>query len=83
MSTKMQNTQKPAGQTAQSNTNPAWGIVSLIGMFAACTFGGNLVITAIAVAMFAFGAYKGGYMEDVKSRVSNKSQLTNTERRAA
>lgn len=70
----MQNTQKTAGQTAQ--TKPVWGIVSLIGLLVATTISGSLIITAVAVTMFGIGAWRGGYMDTSTGSVSR--QNTNT-----
>ena len=57
----MQNSQKTAGETAK--TKPAWGVVLIIGMAAACTIEGSFIVTAIAVALFGLGAWLGGYMK--------------------
>lgn len=57
----MNETKQTAAKTAQ--TKPVWGIVALIGLLAATTIEGSLIITAIATAMFGFGAYLGGYFE--------------------
>lgn len=85
MLTDMQNTKKTAGETAKKQTKPAWGIVSLIGMFTACTFGGSLIITGISTAMFLIGAYMGGYMEETLQKLRNNlaSPAEAVERRAA
>ena len=79
----MQNTQKTAGETAQ--TKPVWGIVSLIGLLVATTISGSLIITAVAVAMFGIGAWRGGYMDETTQKLRNnlKSSATVEERRAA
>lgn len=79
----MQNTQTTAGETAQ--TKPVWGIVSLIGLLVATTISGSLIITAVAVAMFGIGAWRGGYMDTSTGSVSRQNANTAVagERRAA
>ena len=41
-----------------------WGAVALVSLMAATTIEGNLLITAVATAMFGIGAWKGGYMDE-------------------
>ena len=57
----MDKQRQTAGETAK--TKPAWGVVSIIGMAAACTIEGSFIVTAIAVALFGLGAWLGGYMK--------------------
>ena len=59
----MQTQRTTAGETAQ-RTNKVWGIVALIAAMAACTCFGSLWLTGISVALFAFSAWKGGYMDE-------------------
>ena len=74
-----------AGKTAQKETKWGWGLVSLVGLMAAATIDGSLIITFIAVAMFGIGAYKGGYMDETtqKLRKNLESPAEVGERRAA
>ena len=84
MLSDMQNTQKTAGQTAK--TNKGWGIVAVISVMVAITCFGNLWITGISVALFAFSAWKGGYMDETVSHNARQSALNQAqteERRVA
>ena len=60
----MQTKKTTAGKTAKKQTKWGWGLVSLVGLMAATTIDGSLIITFIAVAMFGIGAYLGGYMDE-------------------
>ena len=70
----------------KQQTNPAWGIVAVAGAVAAVTMGNSIIMAAIGAAMFFFGAWKGGYMNET---VNNRPALrqaqgpANMERRAA
>ena len=79
----MQNTQKTAGETAQ--TKPVWGIVAIIGVMVAVTMGDNLIMAAIGTAMLTVGAYLGGYMDETSKKLRNnlKCSAEVEERRAA
>ena len=59
----MENQKETAGMTATKQTKWGWGAVALVGLVAATTIEGSLIITAISVGVFAIGAYLGGYFE--------------------
>ena len=59
----MKNQNETAGMTATRQTKWGWGAVALVGLMAATTIEGSLIITAASVALFAIGSYLGGYME--------------------
>lgn len=59
----MEKQKETAGMTATKQTKWGWGAVALVGLMAAATIEGSLIITAIATAMFGLGAYLGGYFE--------------------
>ena len=80
----MKSSMKTAGETAKKQTKWSWGLVSLVGLMAAATIDGSLIITFIAVAMFGIGAYKGGYMDETSQQVrSNLAASANAEERRA
>lgn len=66
----MQNPRTTAGETAKKQTKWGWGLVSLVGLMAAATIDGSLIITFLAVTMFGIGAYLGGYMEEPAKKKS-------------
>ena len=70
-----------------SKTKPVWGIVALAGLVAATTIEGSLIVTAASVALFALGAWRGGYMTEASGRETARhatNQPANAgERRAA
>lgn len=66
----MKSLMKTAGKTAKKQTKWGWGLVSLVGLMAAGTIDGSLIITFIAVAMFGIGAYLGGYMDEPAEKKS-------------
>lgn len=73
-------------QKTQNATKPAWGIVAVIGAMVAVTMGNSIIMAAIGAALFALGAWKGGYMtEDSGLRTQRRETAQNlsTERRAA
>jgi len=57
MSTVMKKNQT-AGKTAKT----IWGIVASVGLTTMLTVSGSFIITAVSLAAFAFGAWKGGWM---------------------
>jgi len=63
----MNNNNKTAGKTAHKSI---WTIISLIGLMAAGTISGSLIITGIAVAMFGIGAWKAGWMQTEEGGLS-------------
>ena len=58
-----------AGMTATKQTKWGWGAVALVGLMAAATIEGSLVITAIGTAIFAIGAWLGGYMDETSQQL--------------
>lgn len=81
----MQNSRTTAGETAKSQTKPAWGIVAIIGVMVAATMGDSLILAAIGTAMVAIGGWLGGYM-DGDARLTDAGRETGAqagERRAA
>ena len=68
-------------KTAKKQTKWGWGAVALVGLVAATTIEGSLIITAISVGVFAIGAYLGGYMDN--GMLNDECRMQNEERRAA
>lgn len=66
----MQTQRMTAGKTAKKQTKWGWGLISLVGLMAAATIDGSLIITFVAVAMFGIGAYLGGYMDEPAEKKS-------------
>ena len=70
-----------------SKTKPVWGIVALVGLVAATTIEGSLILTAASVAIFAIGSYLGGYMTEDAGRETARRETNQPaaagERRAA
>lgn len=65
-------------------TKWGWGAVALVGLVAATTIEGSLVITAASVALFAIGSYLGGYMDtEDAGRETARRETNQLERRAA
>lgn len=62
-----------AGMTAKKQTKWGWGAVALVGLVAATTIEGSLIITAISVAVFGIGAYLGGYMDETLTKQSGQA----------
>ena len=56
-------TRRDASDASAKTTRPVWGIVAMVSLVAATTLEGSLAVTAISVALFTFGAWKGGYMK--------------------
>ena len=87
----MQNSRTTAGETATRQTKWGWGAVALVGLVAATTIEGSLILTAASVALFAIGSYLGGYMDEsvcvasrhCEARSNPDGQSTAGERRAA
>lgn len=75
--TKMQNTQKTAGETAK--TKKGWGIVAVIGVVIALTMGDSLIMAAIGTVMLGVGAYLGGYMDETLQKKTNTAKPASTE----
>ena len=59
----MNKQRQTAGETAQG-TKKGWGLVALIAAMVACTCFGSLWLTGISTALFAFSAWRGGYMDE-------------------
>lgn len=70
----------------EKQTKWGWGLVALAGLLAATTIDGSLLITAASTAIFALGAWRGGYMDkglrDCETRDCETGTLAG-ERRAA
>lgn len=48
----------------KKQTKWGWGLLALAGLLAATTIDGSLLITAASVAIFALGAWRGGYINE-------------------
>ena len=74
-----------AGETAKKQTKWGWGAVALVGLVAATTIEGSLILTAASVALFAIGSYLGGYTElnDCGTTGLRDCETNQLERRAA
>lgn len=62
----MQNSRMTAGKTA-NETKPGWGIVALVSLTVAGTCFGSFFLSMASLALFAFSAWRGGYMEPLKT----------------
>lgn len=67
----MQTSRTTAGKTAK--TNPFWGLVALISVMVACTCFGSMWLTGISTALFAFSAWKGGYMDEAITKPNDQA----------
>jgi hypothetical protein len=56
-------TNTTAAQSAKNQTKKGWGFLAAVGITIILTIDGSLIITALGIAVFAIGAYKGGWME--------------------
>lgn len=45
-------------------TKPGWGIVALVSLMVAGTCFGSFLLSMASVAVFAFSAWRGGYMQE-------------------
>ena len=70
-------------QKRQAATKPAWGAVAVIGAMVAVTMGNSIIMAAIGVALFALGAWKGGYMTGECGMRNDECRMQDAERRAA
>ena len=52
-------------------TKPGWGIVALVSLMVAGTCFGSFLLSMASVALFAFSAWKGGYMEGTSQQLRN------------
>ena len=68
----MQNPRTTAGKTAHE-TKPGWGFVALISVMVACTCFGSLWLTGISAALFAFSAWRGGYMDETIDNLNGQT----------
>lgn len=67
----------------KKQTKWGWGLLALAGLLAATTIDGSLLITAASAAIFALGAWKGGYMTEDAGRETSGRETNQLERRAA
>ena len=67
----------------KKQTKWGWGLVALAGLLAATTIDGNIIITAASAAVFALGAWRGGYMTEDARRKTAGRETNLQERRAA
>lgn len=54
-------------------TKPGWGIVALISVMVACTCFGSMWLTGISTALFAFSAWRGGYMDEAITKQNGQT----------
>ena len=52
-------------------TKPGWGLVALASLMVAGTCFGSFWLTLASLALFAFSAWRGGYMEGTSQKLSN------------
>lgn len=63
----MNKQRQTAGETAK--TKPFWGAIALVSVMVAGTCFGSLWLTGISTALFAFSAWRGGYMDETSQQL--------------
>lgn len=64
----MDKQKETAGMTATKQTKWGWGLVALVSVTVFCTCTGSLWLTLGSAALFAFSAWRGGYMTEDAGR---------------
>lgn len=52
-------------------TKPGWGLVALASLMVAGTCFGSFLLSMASLAVFAFSAWRGGYMEGTSQQLRN------------
>lgn len=52
-------------------TKPGWGLVALVSLMVAGTCFGSFWLSLTSLTIFAFSAWKGGYMEGTSQQLRN------------